>query len=208
MLRNLGMSDTQIAELGKTRKLVRDIELRSPVTGYVLSRTVFPKQQLERGTELYRIADLGRLWVLADLFEGDAPYVRPGTNALLTYQTRVGSADSRADQQRPPAVRSDDAHDEGAAGDRQQGHGAASGHDRQRGDRASLPAALTVPMDALVDSGTRTLVFVDCGNGHFEPRRVATGWRADDRVEIVARSHRPASASSSPAISCWTPRAG
>ena len=62
---------------------------RSP--GYVLSRTVFPKQRLERGAELYRIADLGRLWVLADLFESDVPYVRPGTEASLTFQTRSGA---------------------------------------------------------------------------------------------------------------------
>lgn len=185
MLRNLGMSDTQIAELGKTRKLVRDVELRSPVSGYVLSRSVFPKQQLERGTELYRIADLGRLWVLADLFEGDALYVRPGTSALLTYHSQAASPIhaqiSNVLPQFDPTTRTMKVRLEIDNKDM-----------ALRPDmlvnveiKASLPAAVTVPMDALVDSGMRTLVFVDRGNGHFEPRRVATGWRADDRVEIV-----------------------
>ncbi len=50
---------------------------------------------------------------------------------------------------------------------------------------ARLPEALTVPIDAVVDSGARTLVFVDRGNGHYEPRRVEIGWRADDRVEVA-----------------------
>ena len=48
-----------------------------------------------------------------------------------------------------------------------------------------LPPALTVPVDAVLDSGLRKTVFVDRGNGFFEPRQVETGWRMGDRVEIV-----------------------
>ena len=47
-----------------------------------------------------------------------------------------------------------------------------------------MPATLVVPADALVDSGLRKTVFVDRGNGFFEPRTVETGWRFDNRVEI------------------------
>ncbi len=50
---------------------------------------------------------------------------------------------------------------------------------------AEMPAAVAVPADAVVDSGLRKVVFVDRGNGYFEPRRVETGWRIGDRVEIV-----------------------
>ena len=49
----------------------------------------------------------------------------------------------------------------------------------------TLPPAITVPIDALLDSGLRKTVFVDRGNGLFEPRQVETGWRFGDRVEIV-----------------------
>jgi membrane fusion protein, copper/silver efflux system len=48
-----------------------------------------------------------------------------------------------------------------------------------------LPAGLTVPADAIIDSGLRKTVFVNRGNGYFEPRRVETGWRVGDQVEIV-----------------------
>jgi membrane fusion protein, copper/silver efflux system len=184
-LRNLGMSDTQIAELAKTRKLVREVELRSPVGGYVLSRTVFPKQRLERGEELYRIADLAHVWVLADVFEGDAAYVRPGTRARLTFgtqpgatiQTKISSVLPQFDRTtRTLKVRLEIDNPRMAL----------------RPDmfvnveiEVNLPAALTVPLEAVVDSGTRKLVFVDRGGGYFEPRRVETGSRADDRVEIV-----------------------
>ncbi len=49
-----------------------------------------------------------------------------------------------------------------------------------------LPPSVNVPADAILDSGRRHIVFVDRGNGYFEPRRVKTGWRLGDRVEIVA----------------------
>jgi Cu(I)/Ag(I) efflux system membrane fusion protein len=48
----------------------------------------------------------------------------------------------------------------------------------------NLPSALVVPADAIVDSGLRKTVFVDRGNGYFEPRLVETGWRAGDDVEV------------------------
>ena len=48
-----------------------------------------------------------------------------------------------------------------------------------------MPPAITVPADAVFDSGLRKTVFVDRGNGNFEARRVETGWRLGDRVEIV-----------------------
>jgi Cu(I)/Ag(I) efflux system membrane fusion protein len=47
------------------------------------------------------------------------------------------------------------------------------------------PAALTVPVDAVIDAGQRKTVFVEAGEGIFEPRAVETGWRAGGRVEVV-----------------------
>ncbi len=49
----------------------------------------------------------------------------------------------------------------------------------------NLPAAVSVPVDAILDSGLKKTVFVDRGQGLFEPRQVETGWRLGDRVEIL-----------------------
>jgi YHS domain-containing protein len=49
----------------------------------------------------------------------------------------------------------------------------------------NLPDSLTVPGSAVIDTGSRKTVFVDRGNGYFEPRRVETGWRFGDRIEIT-----------------------
>ncbi len=185
-LRNLGMTEAQLSELAKSRKLTRDIDLRSPVTGYVLARDVFPAQRLERGRELYRIADLSRVWVLADLFEGDAQYVRPGTRmrVSLAYreaapiEARVSDVLPQSDRTtRTARVRLEVDNRDLAL----------------RPDMfvdvelpVALPPAVTVPSEAVVDSGRSKTVFVARGNGYFEPRRVETGWRSDDRVQILS----------------------
>jgi RND family efflux transporter MFP subunit len=184
-LRNLGMSERQLVELGKTRKLTRDIELRSPATGYVLSRDVFPAQRLERGEELYRIADLSRVWVIVDVLEGDAEHLRPGTavtvslprnqgppmparvaDALPQYDRATGTFKVRIEVNNPAmALRPDMSVDVALP--------------------VTLPSVVCVPPDAIVDSGLRATVFVDRGEGYFEPRRVELGWRSDDQVEVV-----------------------
>ena len=48
-----------------------------------------------------------------------------------------------------------------------------------------LPPAITVPVDAVLDAGLKKTVFVDRGQGYFEPRKVETGWRLGDRIEIT-----------------------
>jgi Cu(I)/Ag(I) efflux system membrane fusion protein len=53
--------------------------------------------------------------------------------------------------------------------------------------RSRCPAALTVPADAVLNTELRSTVFVDRGNGYFEPRRVETGWRVRDRIQILKR---------------------
>ena len=49
----------------------------------------------------------------------------------------------------------------------------------------TLPETVTVPVEAVMDTGLKKMVFVDRGNGYFEPRKVETGWRFGDRVEIL-----------------------
>ena len=87
-LRVIGMSEAQIKELERTRKLAQEIEIRAPVTGFVLARNVFPNLRYDRNTELYRIADLSRVWILADVYENEAKYFKSGTVAKVTLPYR------------------------------------------------------------------------------------------------------------------------
>jgi membrane fusion protein, copper/silver efflux system len=184
-LQALGMSNTQIAAIARTRQRVATIELRSPVSGYVLERNTSPNQRFDRATEFYRIADLTNVWVLADLFEGDARYVQPGAAAQISLpysqQPPVSSQVSDVLPQFDPSTRTLkvrlDAPNPGFA--------LRPGMFVDVKMSVRLPEAITVPADAVVDSGIRKTVFVDLGNGYFEPRRVETGWRVDDRIEVT-----------------------
>jgi multidrug efflux pump subunit AcrA (membrane-fusion protein)/YHS domain-containing protein len=183
-LRSLGMGEAQIEELNRTRASPREIWILSPAPGFVLARNVSMGQRFEKGAELYRIADLSRIWVQADIFGRQADYIKPGTTARVAvaerdraYTARVSTAQALFDE----TTRTLKVRLELDNGD----YALKPGMFVDVEFEAAVPRAVTVPAEAVLDSGLRKTVFVDRGNGYFEPRRVETGWRAGDRVQIL-----------------------
>ena len=184
VLRGMGMGDTQIEEVGRTRQITQDIKITAPADGFVIARNVSPEQRFLKGTELYRTADLSRVWILADVFEHEARYFKPGVKAKVhlphqkrTYQATVSEVlpifdpttrtlKVRLETDNPEFVLRPDMFVDVELPIR-------------------LPPAVTVPADAVLDSGLKKTVFVDRGNGFFEPLEVETGWHIGNRVEIV-----------------------
>jgi len=183
-LQNLGMSALQIEEIRRTRELPETIKILAPADGFVLARNASPGLKFERGAEWYRIADLSRIWILADVFENDVKYLRPGVRAQVslpnqrrTFPATVAETLPQFDAATRTLKVRLEAENLGFA---------------LRPDMfvdvelpITLPPAITVPVDAVLDSGLKKTVFVDRGEGVFEPRPVQTGWRLGDRVEIV-----------------------
>jgi RND family efflux transporter MFP subunit len=181
-LRNLGMSDSQIDEIGRTGHYADQMYINAPATGFVLSRNVSPGQKFLNGEELYRIADLSRIWILADLFEHESRFVKPGQTARVLYQGQVLRATvSTVLPQFNPESRTLKTRLEMP----NPGYLLRPDMFVDVEFRIELPEAVTVPVDAIVDSGLRKTVFVARGTGLFEPRSVETGWRFGDRVEII-----------------------
>jgi len=179
------MSDLQIQEFQKTRQYASQIHVYSPIAGFVLARNISPVQRFDKGAELYRIADLSHVWIFADLYGREAQYVRPGMKMKVslphqgkTFQAKVSDVLPLFDAAtRTLKVRLQVENPDYL----------------MRPDMfvdielpIQLPPALTVPADAVLDSGLKKTVFVDLGNGFFEPREVETGWRIGNRVEIVS----------------------
>ncbi len=183
-LKAFGMTETQIKELESTRKPARGIEIRSPVAGLILSRNVYPNLRFDRNTELYRIADLSRVWILADVYEQEAEYIKPGIQARVilsqkkkAYQARVSDVFPLFNAATQTLKVRMEVDNPGYA---------------LRPDMLvdvefpiQLSPAITVPVDAVLDAGLKKTVFVDRGQGYFEPRKVETGWRLGDRIEIT-----------------------
>jgi len=183
-LRSLGLSNSQLRVMAKRRELVHDIRLESPVDGVVLKRSVSPGLRFDRGFEFYRIADLNRVWILADVYRHQVPFVRRGASARITTAGEGRTVSATVSQSEPTfdeatltlKVRLEAANPQRAL---------KPGMFVDVEFPVDLPATLVVPVDAIVDTGLRKTVFVDCGNGHFEPRLVETGWRIGDDVEVT-----------------------
>jgi Cu(I)/Ag(I) efflux system membrane fusion protein len=181
-LRNFGVSDSQMNELGKSRQANGIVEFRAPSSGVVLYRSVNTGQRIDRGTELFRVADLTRLWVLADLFESDSGAIRAGATVRVRYQGRAIPARlSAALPQLDAASRSLRARLEidNVSSRLSPGMFVDVEFDVRE------PEGITVPVEAILDTGQRKVVFVSPQEGIFEPREVTTGARYGDRVQIA-----------------------
>jgi len=182
-LRNMGVSNSQLREMAKRRGLVQDIQVESPVDGVVMKRSVSPGLRFDRGFEFYQIADLKRVWILADVYRDQLPFIHRGASARITTAEASRALSATVSQSEPifdeatltMKVRLDAANPKLAL---------KPGMFVDIEFPVKLPSTLVVPADAIVDTGLRKTVFVDRGNGYFEPRSVETGWRIGDDVEV------------------------
>ena len=183
-LLNLGVGETQLEELVQTGQYRTSVEVRAPVAGLVLGRSIFSHQKIDRGTECFRVADLSRVWIIADVFNIEAHYIRPGMSAKISlpgqnrrYEARVSDVPPLFDATtRTLKVRLEMDNPKNTL------------RPEMIVDvefQIPLPSAMTVPASAVLNSGRRQTVFAALGNGFFEPRTVVTGWRFGDRIEIV-----------------------
>ncbi len=183
-LLNLGMSYSQFRDLQRDRQITQEIILSAPVTSFVLARNVTPGQKFTVGEELYRLADLSRVWVLADLFENEAKYIRPGEKVRVSFPYQDEKMVATVSEVLPefdPAtltlkLRLEMENPKFAL---------RPGMFMDVEFPINLSPTVNVPVDAVLDSGLKKTVFIDRGKGFFEPRRVKTGWRLGDRVEII-----------------------
>jgi Cu(I)/Ag(I) efflux system membrane fusion protein len=182
-LRSLGMSQTQIEEIRQSRVLGSVIKLVSPVEGFVVARNVSAGEKFERGAELFRVADLHRVWVLADIPIGEAERVTPSLGAQVTVAGRSIRArvSSKVLPQFDPATQSMKVRLEA------ENPGFVLRPEMFVDVELELPyaSAITVPSEAVVASGMRSTVYVEQPAGVFEPRAVKTGRRFADRVQIL-----------------------
>jgi Cu(I)/Ag(I) efflux system membrane fusion protein len=183
-LRALGMDDLQIEEMRKTREVPTVLKVYAPADGFVVARNVSLGQKFEKNMEWFRIANLDKVWIVADAFENEARHLRPGMKAKVTLPGQPRAFTARVSEVLPqfdPASRTLKVRLEAE----NPGYALRPEMFVDVELSVELPEAVTVPHDALVDAGTKKTVFLAKGDGWFEPRRVETGWRFGDRVEIV-----------------------
>jgi Cu(I)/Ag(I) efflux system membrane fusion protein/cobalt-zinc-cadmium efflux system membrane fusion protein len=176
----------EIAALDETRQPRDAIMFRAPVGGYVLEKQALKGMRVMPGQTLYKVADLSVVWVEADIYEQEMPLARVGQAATVTLDAYPGeSFTGRAiyiypfveENTRTVKVRFQFANTRGRLKP-----GMFANVEMQGGGGAGL----TVPADAVLDSGTQQVVFVAQGEGMFTPREVRIGRRLGERIEIVS----------------------
>ena len=181
----LGFNDATIDALAKKTDLAATFPLNSPIDGIVVERNATVGASVGTDANLFKIMDLSRVWIDADVFEKDLPRVRPGQEVKLkvtafpesTFSGKVILINSVVDPEtRTVKVRTEVANPDG----------------RLKPDMfANVQivtdvnrAAISIPQSAVLNDEGKTIVFVADGNG-YKKRQVQAGIQNNDRVEIV-----------------------
>ena len=181
LLRSYGVTTSQLHEMSRTREVTRDVDFRSPVSGIVLDRSASSGQAVSRGAEVFRIADLRRVWVLADVYESDAALFPAGRAAQISYGDQtfrgvVSSARTFDAASRTLKVRID------VDNPAQTLRPDMFVHVNMQTRGSTM---LSVPSDSVLDSGERKTVFVSTAPRTFVARQVTTGREHDGRIEVL-----------------------
>jgi RND family efflux transporter MFP subunit len=180
------IGDAQIDEISRTGQPLKNLTLYAPISGFVMERNAFPSQRVTPDTVLYTVADLSTVWVMADVFEYEAVNIHLNQPATLTLAYLPGRAFhgrvSYILPQLDPATRTLKVRVEFA------NPGYALKPDMYGEVELQTGGArrLVVPQSAVLNSGDRQTVFVDRGNGYFEPRAVKIGEQLNGRIEILS----------------------
>jgi RND family efflux transporter MFP subunit len=184
-LLTMGMSPVQLEEIKRTRLLPASMRITAPADGFVLARSASIGQRIANGDELYRVADLGHVWVMADAFGSDVDYVAPGLEARVSIPGRAMSLPARVSRDVPPQFDGDSQSAKVRVEVNNPSAVLRPGMFVDVDVTTARAPGIEVPADAIVDSGLARTVYVERSAGVFEPREVETGRRAAGRVEIV-----------------------
>lgn len=179
------LTPQQIATLEQAGEAPRAMTLHAPISGHIITRDVTQGDRIEPGTKLLDIAELSRVWVLADIYEYELPFIYVGQVATMTlsylpartFEGRITLIyPVLSESTRTVKVRLEFPNPDFTL---------KPGMYAQVEIRSDLGERLTVPESAVITTGTRNIAFVDRGEGYFEPRELELGIRMPDRFEVI-----------------------
>jgi Cu(I)/Ag(I) efflux system membrane fusion protein len=185
-LRLWDIPESEIERLETTGKPTKNLTMFSPMTGVVTKKDIVMGHRLNEGDMPYEITDLARVWVLADAYETDLSRIRLGMTASLSLQAfpgktftgRVIFIDPILDAKtRTAKVRLEFPNPRGELKPEMFGEVTLQTEKRD---------GLRIPADAVIDSGTKKVVFVALGEGKLQPREVQVGPVTGDAVEVLS----------------------
>lgn len=181
----LGIASEDIDALARTGTATDTMNVRSPVRGYVARKGALPGIYVQPGTELFQIADLSTIWVLADVYESDIGRVKVGQRAALELDAWPGETFAGRVTFLYPALDTGSRTLQARLEIKNPGLRLRPGMYGDVTVEVGSVEAVVVPREAIVDTGELQYVFVSRGGGRFEPRRVRVGAAGGGKVAIV-----------------------
>ena len=179
------ISDEQIKELEKSGKAEVNLEIVSPINGFVIEKNAFEGRYVSPGDILYTIADLDEIWALADIYEYELPYVKVGQEAKITLSYYPGEEFTGKVTYVYPYLNND-------TRTAQVRFEIDNPNMKLKPDmfvnvkiEIGLGERLTIPRDAILFSGERRIAYVKNGDTTFEPREIETGVQNGQFVEVL-----------------------
>lgn len=179
------LQEEQIKKLEEVGRPFKSLTVYSPLSGFVVEKNILKGQYVMPGENLYKIADISKLWVLADIYEQDIALIQLGQETAIEVAAFPGKQFSGKisyifpyleNETRTVQVRIELPNRDFKLKPEMYGNIKV---------RVDLGKRLTVPESSVIDSGQRKLVFVDRGNGYLEPRQIELGTAAGGYLEIL-----------------------
>lgn len=192
-LLELGLTEPEIQQLEKSLQPAATITVRAPMSGTVVSKSVYEGQYVQTTDRLFEIADFSSMWFLFDAYEQDLPWLRVGQTVDITTRAVPGETI------RAPIAFIDPNFNETTRTTKVRvvlpnPHFNAGGEHHTLPHRVlaegrvqlASPAVLSAPRSAILDAGTGPVAYVDAGSRTYEPRLLTLGRRGDASVEVLS----------------------
>lgn len=180
-----GIPRREIERLKRTGRVSEALTIDSPVSGYVTEREALPNAYVEPGKRLYTVADLSRIWVFAHVFQNDLGRVRVGDPATLTVDTYPGKPFQGTVDFIYPQIDSTTRTARVRLEFPNRALRLLPGMYVNVSLKGPAITALTIPTNAVLQTGTRNIVFIDQGGGVLTPRNIRLGAEIDGRYAVL-----------------------
>ncbi len=179
------ISEEQIRRIGETGEPVRTLTLYSPVDGHVVQKLAVQGMRVMAGEKLFDVADIESLWVVADIYEADLPLIRPDQEAVISLAGNPGQEYRARIDFINPSLAGETRTAKARFTIPNPGEKLRPQMYTEVEIKIDLGKRLTVPDDAVIDTGVRQIVYVDKKDGNFEPREVVLGSRTGGFREVL-----------------------
>lgn len=177
--------ESEIAELKRTGKVLTDLTIQSPASGYITERNALPNMYAEPGTRLYTIADLSRVWVNAQVFQCDVGRLKPGDQAAITVDAYPQKTFSGRVEEVLPQVDATTRTVQVRLTTDNPGLLLKPGMFVNVNFKSSVGKHLVVPASSVLQTGLKQVVFLNKGEGRIEPKEVVLGPQIGDNFVIL-----------------------